>query len=79
MNISPSCLNSHKQTASIAAKGKKTSINVYYNSSFYRNSVLQRRRKKKSQLPSWGAFHQAFCQCFSLTNLLSANQMQGFQ
>ena len=26
-----------------------------------------------------GAFHQAFCQCFSLTNLLSANQMQGFQ
>ena len=27
---------------------------------------------------SWGAFHQAFCQCFSLTNLLSANQMQGF-
>ena len=28
---------------------------------------------------SRGAFHQAFCQCFSLTNLLSANQMQGFQ
>ena len=26
-----------------------------------------------------GAFHQAFCQCFSLTNLLLANQMQGFQ
>ena len=26
-----------------------------------------------------GAFHQAFCQCFSLTNLLSANQIQGFQ
>ena len=26
-----------------------------------------------------GAFHQVFCQCFSLTNLLSANQMQGFQ
>ena len=26
-----------------------------------------------------GAFHQAFCQCVSLTNLLSANQMQGFQ
>ena len=30
-------------------------------------------------LNNWGAFHQAFCQCFSLTNLLSANQMQGFQ
>ena len=30
-------------------------------------------------LQTWGAFHQAFCQCFSLTNLLSANQMQGFQ
>ena len=30
-------------------------------------------------LHAWGAFHQAFCQCFSLTNLLSANQMQGFQ
>ena len=26
-----------------------------------------------------GVFHQVFCQCFSLTNLLSANQMQGFQ
>ena len=25
-------------------------------------------------LPTRGAFHQAFCQCFSLTNLLSANQ-----
>ena len=28
---------------------------------------------------TWGAFHQASCQCFSLTNLPSANQMQGFQ
>ena len=26
-----------------------------------------------------GAFHQAFCQCFSLTNLLSANQTVGFE
>ena len=26
-----------------------------------------------------GAFHEAFCQQFSPTNLLSANQMQGFQ
>ena len=40
-------------------------------------------QKEASDIPAkseiWGAFHQAFCQCFSLTNLLSANQMQGFQ
>ena len=29
-------------------------------------------------LASWEAFHEASCQWFSPTNLLSANQMQGF-
>ena len=39
---------------------------------------VQLNYKRKLQVDQ-GAFHQAFCQCFSLTNLLSANQMQGFQ
>ena len=41
------------------------------------NSVLSNHQTFRGG--SRGAFHQAFCQCFSLTNLLSANQMQGFQ
>ena len=45
-------------------------------------SMIRSRMTYRARCSIWGgggAFHQAFCQCFSLTNLLSANQMQGFQ
>ena len=44
-----------------------------------RTSRARRPKSLTACVQGGGAFHQAFCQCFSLTNLLSANQMQGFQ